>query len=216
MFDHTQFKLSMGRFYIMKLFEKSLLCGLIFSILLSIVGFSGQCENISKKVFRLHIIANSDSVEDQELKLKVRDRILSQTQDLFNIADSKYDAKKITEENLNKIIQIAQDEVYANGYNYPVCAKVTNMHFNTRRYDNFVLPAGRYDALRIEIGKSEGKNWWCVMFPPLCVSTAQENKKLEDVLSKDEFEITNNETEYELKFKIIEWFEKIKDFFCTN
>ncbi len=200
----------------MKLFEKSLLCGLIFSLLLSIVGFAGRCENISKKVFRLHIIANSDSIEDQELKLKVRDRILTQTKGLFDTADSKYDAKKVTEENLNQITQIAQNEIKANGYNYPISAKITNMHFNTRKYDNVVLPAGRYDALRIEIGKAEGKNWWCVMFPPLCVSTAQENKKLEDVLSENELEITNNETEYEFKFKVVEWFEEVKDFFCKD
>lgn len=207
--------LSMGCFY-MKLFEKSLLCGLILSLLFSIVSFSGQCESISKKVFRLHIIANSDSVEDQELKLKVRNRILAQTKELFDTADSKYDAQKITEENLNEIIQIAQDEIRTNGYTYPVSAKVTNMHFNTRRYDTVVLPAGRYDALRIEIGKAEGKNWWCVMFPPLCVSTAQENKKLEDVLSDGELDLTQNETEYEFKFKVVEWFEEVKDFLCND
>ncbi len=199
----------------MKTFEKAILCGLIFSVLLSITAFSGRCESISQKVFRLHILANSDLVEDQELKLKVRDKILESSKDEFLEIDSMEDAKAVTAQNIDKMIQVARQEIKRNGYDYDVKGEIVSMYFNTRRYGNIVLPAGYYNALRIVIGKGEGKNWWCVMFPPICVSAAEEPKKLDDVLSSQELDITENEDEYEFRFKIVEIFEKVCEFFDT-
>ena len=168
-----------------------------------------MCAEIPNNVFRFHILANSDTEEDQTLKLKVRDKVLERTKILFDTANSKSDAEEFVKANLETIEEIAQNEVYKNGYNYPVKAEIVNMHFDPRHYESYTLPAGMYDALRITIGNAKGHNWWCVMYPSICISTADEGKdRAKDVLSDDEYSVvTDDKVEY--KFFIVELFQKI-------
>ena len=99
-----------------------------------------------------------------------------------------------------------------NGYNYPVDVELKNTHFNTRVYDEVTLPAGNYDALRVIIGDGNGKNWWCVMFPPMCLPAAEEKCELSEVLDESELKIVSNKSRYEVKFKVVELFEELKNF----
>lgn len=196
----------------MKLFLKSLAVATLISIIFTMIPFTAQCENVSGEVFRLHILANSDTNEDQTLKLKVRDRVLKYTEEMYKNADSLVSAENLTSEYLQDIANVAQQEIYENGYSYPVKAEICNMYFNTRHYENVTMPSGNYNALRIIIGKGEGKNWWCVMYPSLCVGTATDYKALEDNVTDSEYQLmTENKCEY--KFKIVEYFEKICSFF---
>ena len=196
----------------MKIFERCMLTGFIITVLLNLTVFSAKCENISDKVLRLHILANSDSEEDQALKLKVRDAVLKKTSDLFLSANNKREAKNLSIESLDNIKQIAKDELILNGCSYDVDVEITNMHFNTRRYGNVTLPAGNYDAIRILIGKAKGHNWWCVMFPAMCVPAAQDSRKLSDVLTASEVEVAEGTSDYEMGFKVVEYFEKLRYF----
>lgn len=197
----------------MKIIEKSFLMGLIISILLQVTLFSGQCESISNKVLRLHILANSNSSEDQSLKLKVRDKILECSSNIFENVQDKNNAEKVAADQLETIKQIAQQEIYDQGFDYKVHVELTNMHFNTRHYNEVTLPAGNYDAVRVLIGEGKGKNWWCVMFPPMCLPAAEKSEELEDVLSEDEMNLVSNHSKYEVRFKLVDWFEEVRDWF---
>lgn len=188
---------------------KSAVIAFVLTVIYSVIPFQAVCAEIPNDVFRFHILANSDSEEDQALKLKVRDKVLEKTKILFDTANSKSDAEEFVKANLETIEKIAQNEVYKNGYNYPVKAEVVNMHFDTRYYESYTLPSGMYDALRITIGNAKGHNWWCVMYPSICISTVDEGKeRAKDALSDDEYSVvTDNKVEY--KFFIVELFQKI-------
>ncbi len=195
---------------------KALVCGFVFSVLFSFMNFSGKCQNISNKILRLHIIANSDSKEDQNLKLKIRDRILKDFGSELSGATDLLEAKDITYENINLIKEIVQSEVIANGYNYDVKAEIVNMKFNTREYGNITLPAGNYEALRITLGEAKGHNWWCVMFPPMCLPAAESEVEMNSVLSSAEYDIVIGENKYRLGFKILELVSDVSDFLTDN
>jgi stage II sporulation protein R len=203
----------------MKTIEKALAISLCLGSLLRFMRFWGTCRNISDKTFRLHILANSDSNEDQNLKLKVRDRILEYTREKFSYAEDKISAKRIAEENLDEIKHIAKCEISDQGYNYNVKTElVDKMYFNTRQYGNFTLPAGNYDALRVSIGDAKGKNWFCFMYPGLCIPAAidrenikKENKKRKE-LNSSEIKVIEGELKYEIKFKVVEWLENLKNY----
>ncbi len=197
----------------MKKIIKSMSFGLIISVLLCLVPFEGECREISDKVFRIHILANSDSKEDQSLKLKVRDAILKKSEELFLSAQNKGDAKEIAQKNLGLFKDIAQQVVYDNGYTYSVTASVRTMYFSTRYYDEVTMPSGVYDALQIRIGKAEGKNWWCVMYPSLCLSAAGESSPLKEELTPSQYSIVTKDGKYEFRFKTVEIFNRIIDFF---
>lgn len=188
---------------------KSAIIAFVLTVIYSVIPFQAICAEIPNDVFRFHILANSDSEEDQALKLKVRDKVLEKTKILFDTANSKSDAEEFVKANLETIEAIAQNEVYKNGYNYPVKAEIVNMHFDTRYYESYTLPAGMYDALRITIGNAKGHNWWCVMYPSICISTVDEGKdRAKDALSDDEYSVvTDDKVEY--KFFIVELFQKI-------
>lgn len=197
----------------MKTIEKCFLFGVLMTILLNLTVFSSRCENINNKVFRLHILANSDSEEDQSLKLKVRDAILKETSTLFENPQNKNEAIDVSRENIEMIKDVAKREVHKNGYDYDVDVQIVNMHFNTRVYGNVTMPAGNYDALRVLIGEAKGHNWWCVMFPAMCVSAAEEKQELSDVLTDSEMDLALGENQYSVQFKVVEYFEAIKNFF---
>ena len=196
----------------MKLLFKSLVCAAVISCLISMTGFYGACKDIEKEVFRLHIIANSDSESDQTLKLKVRDGITEYTSSLFKNCKNKAESVKAAEDNIENIKYLAQQIVYENGCDHNVDAYVTNMSFSTRVYDGFTLPAGNYDALRIVIGNGSGKNWWCMIFPSLCIPSAS-TAKLSDAVNAREQDIVTQSDRYEIKFMIVELFEGLFSLF---
>ncbi|HIS69671.1 MAG TPA: stage II sporulation protein R [Candidatus Gallacutalibacter stercoravium] len=198
-----------------KTIEKALLLSLILSMLLTITGFSGQCEDISNRVLRLHVLANSDSQEDQALKLQVRDKVLACSGDLLEETASLQEAEACIREHLDLLQSAAQQEVWDEGYDYPVTVELVNTYFNTREYDSVTLPAGRYDAVQVKIGAAQGKNWWCVMFPPMCLPAAEEQEELSDVLTPGEMEIVQDAPRFELRFKAVEIFESIKNWFAS-
>lgn len=176
-------------------------------------GFVSDCDDIRESVLRLHILANSDTEEDQNLKLAVRDKILSETENIFYTTSSVGDAKEKASKSIAQIEQIAQQELSAQGYDYTVKAEVCNMFFDTRVYQNFSLPAGHYDALRITIGQAKGHNWWCVLYPPMCLPSAMPKEELKKSgLSAEQENIIEKPQEYKVEFAVVEVFEKIKDF----
>ena len=131
----------------------------------------------------------------------------------FFEVEAENEAEGIARDNLERLRAVAQREVYANGYDYKIKAEVVNMYFNTRYYERYTMPAGMYDALRITIGSGEGHNWWCVMYPSICISSAVEtDKRVEDTFSQNQQEIVKG-NEYQYKFKVVEIFEKIVSFF---
>lgn len=196
-----------------KLWEKAICLGLLLTILFTMTGFAGQCEEIGNRVLRLHVLANSDSQEDQALKLKVRDKILECAQPLFEGTTSRDQAEAAAQAYLPQLQQAAQQEIYDQGYDYPVTVELTNVYFNTRQYETVTLPAGKYDAVQVKIGSAQGHNWWCVMFPPMCLPAAEESKELGEVLNSDQMEIVEGGSRYELRFKTVEWLESIKNWF---
>ena len=183
---------------------------LIISMVLSYtVPFIEASESISDEVFRLHILANSNSEADQQLKLKVRDEILISGENLFKECSSVEEAIKICSENLDIFEQAAQKCIAENGAAYTVKATVDKEYFNTREYEKITLPSGIYNALKIEIGEAKGKNWWCVMFPAICLPSVSEDE-INEVLSEEEIKLINSNNKYEIRFKIVEIYEKIK------
>lgn len=189
--------------------QTAVLCGLIFSILLSMTGFEAQCGQIRESLLRLHIIANSDSPEDQALKLKVRDRLIQDGALLLDGATNEEEAAAMAEEVLGQLQASARDEILKQGYDYPVSVTVGKAWFDTRVYDQVTLPAGEYDALRVVIGSGQGKNWWCVMFPPMCLPAAGEEEELSGVLDEGAMDIVEGGDKYEFKFKVVEIYEQI-------
>ena len=180
-------------------------CVIILTCLVSMSRFNVSCQKIRGDVLRLHVIADSDSEEDQSLKLKVRDRILSETGDLFLTSTSYEEAVELTNKILPQIIDAAEDEIRANGFDYTVQAKLDYTDFDTRHYEGYTLPAGEYLALNVTIGEGQGRNWWCVMFPSICLSPSLD---LDDKLSEDEIDVIKGYDNYKVKFKLVEWYEK--------
>ena len=190
----------------MKKTDIILLGGLISAILFSnFAEFDNTISGLEENVLRMHILANSDSEEDQNLKLKVRDAVLESTGELFAEVSGKTEAVAAAEYSANDIRSIAENVIASEGFDYSVQVEVTEMWFETRSYEGFSLPAGDYDAVRIVIGKGEGKNWWCVMYPALCVPGAEKAiEKYEDNIG------FISGSGYEIRFRIIEWLEEIK------
>lgn len=202
-----------GQVIFMKLIIKSACIAFVLTVIYSMIPFRTECKEISDEVFRLHILANSDEDYDQQLKLKVRDKVLLYTESLFEKAKSKEEAENLILNNLQDICNTAQKEVTDNGYDYSVTAQITKMYFTTRTYESYTLPSGMYDALRITIGSGEGHNWWCVMYPSICISSEKsQDEAAKETFNDNQYDIVKNE-KYEYKFKIVEIFEKICSYF---
>lgn len=195
----------------MKKLFKSMVVALVITSLFAFLPFEKNCRDISDEVFRIHILADSDSPEDQSLKLMVRDAVLGFTDNLYSTATSKEEAIEITRENLSGIVSTAEAVLESKGCHKKVDAQICNMDFNTRHYGNITMPSGNYTALRLIIGSGEGKNWWCVMYPSLCLYTASDAKSLEDELTSEQYEVITDTPKYEFKFRILEYF----DYFCN-
>lgn len=190
----------------------SLLCGLMCAVFLSLTDFNASCEDLRQNVLRLHIIANSDSQADQALKLKIRDRILEESGDIFALCQDVEQAVEVTENQLLRFQKIANEVITEEKFNYSAVAEVSDKYFETRVYDEFTLPAGNYKSLVINLGKGEGKNWWCVIFPEICLPAARESG-LDKTARDDSVSIAKNSDHYILRFKLVEIYEDIKNWF---
>ena len=173
--------------------------------------------DIADSVFRLHVIANSDSKEDQDLKYIVRDNLLSYMNKICSNCKTKQEAIDIVTENKDKFEEIAKSTIKERGFSYDVRINIGNFEFPTKNYGDISLPAGLYDALHVEIGEAKGQNWWCVMFPPLCfvdvtsgVVLEESKEVMEENLSEEEFALVSDSSNDELqfKFKLIEFFQE--------
>lgn len=177
-------------------------------------------KGIADEVIRLHVLANSDEDYDQQLKIKVKDGIVKMLENELHNSMSKDETRIILLQNLDKIEDKAKKIIEENGYNYNVSAKITFDDFPTKQYGDVVLPAGEYEALKVEIGEAKGKNWWCVMFPPLCFVDAsvkevpkEDKDMLKSVLTDTEYDIVTkadneNDIPIKIKFKIVEMWQK--------
>ncbi len=196
---------------------RALCGGLILTLTLGMCGFVGECDQIREKVVRLHVLANSDSDADQALKLRVRDAVVEAAAGMFDGAHDAGEALTVAQNDLPRLQEVAQQVVYDEGYTYVVKTELCEMYFTTRAYEQATLPAGIYDALRITIGSGEGQNWWCVVFPPMCVSAASEQSAaIEDVLEPEQEEIVTQPQQYEVRFKVVEWWESLCQFLSGN
>lgn len=204
-----------------KLLSIILILAFLLFIYSSICAFSyaqNVSTDIANSVFRLHVIANSDSKEDQNLKYKVRDSLLNYMNQICKDCSSKDEAIKIVEENKNNFKEIALNTIKENGFSYNVNINIGNFEFPTKSYGDISLPAGNYDALRVEIGEAKGQNWWCVMFPPLCfvdissgVVPDESKEVLSDNLSDEEYALVsdNSDSSIHFKFKLLEFFNNV-------
>lgn len=191
----------------------------LYIVLLSFNYSQAISYNLSDSVFRLHIIANSDSSADQELKLKVRDKIIEYMNTLTSSSSDKKDVISMVNNHLDSFKEIALNTIKENGYNYDVNIEIGNFHFPTKSYGDISFPAGNYDALKIEIGDAIGQNWWCVLFPPLCfvnsstgVVPDDSKNTLKENINSESYEIisegnnsNDNTSDVKIKFKIIEF-----------
>lgn len=176
----------------------------VLTMIFSFLPFQTACETLTKDVLRLHILANSDTNEDQELKLLVRDEITKECKELFAGADSLEEAEKITLDNLEKLEKTAAAVIKEQGKDYSVSVRLCEEYFNTRYYGSVTMPAGKYTSLQVEIGKADGENWWCVLYPSLCVGTSTDYKSFEEDLTPSECSVVSSGNKYEFKFKIVE------------
>ena len=209
-------------------FRYSFLLLILLFLYIFVCAFSyvnAVSSDIANSVFRLHVIANSDEKEDQELKLKVRDNVLSYMNKICENTTSKEDAILIANKHINEFKEIALNTIHENGYDYSVTIRIGNFSFPTKTYGDISLPSGYYDALRIEIGEAKGQNWWCVMFPPLCfvdVSSGivpdESKETMKSDLSDEEFSLIsdNEDSNIKFKFKLIEWFQNVKVMTAKN
>ena len=193
---------------------------ILFFIYTSICAISYSqniSNNISDSVFRLHVIANSNTIKDQNLKYLVRDNLIEYMDTISQNAKNKNEAIKIAEKNIETFNKIANQTIQDNNYTYPVKVNIGTFDFPTKNYGDISLPAGIYDALRIEIGEAKGENWWCVMFPPLCFIDAttgvvpEDSKQImEKSLTDEEYLLISKDsnTQTKFKFKLIEFFNR--------
>ena len=200
----------------LKRWELALMLGVLAAVIAG-SWLGREQRDLADSVIRFHVIANSDSWEDQALKLAVRDRVLEQTEKLYPENATLEEAQAALEGHLNTLAAAGRAVVEEQGYDYPVSAALEECWFPTKEYDGFSLPAGNYTALRVTIGEGRGQNWWCVAFPPLCLGAASEtvDQALEaGYFTPDQGALVTGEGEgYLLKFKALEWLGEVQGFF---
>jgi len=208
---------------------KRILCMLLILIIIFVGGaYASEVKNandnlrsLESKVIRFHVIANSDSIEDQALKLKVRDKVLEYISPKLKESNSIEASRKILKENDKNIIKICETVIKNSGYVYGIKTTLSKENFPVKSYGNITFPQGKYEAYRIVIGKGNGKNWWCVMFPPLCfvditkgeVSYDETKAQMQKVLSSEEYDMVDNrrpKEKIQVKFKVLEMFKNVK------
>lgn len=191
----------------MKIFKLFVPIFLSLTLLIGIVQpLVNTSENISEKILRLHILANSDSTYDQNLKLGVKNYILENTSNIFT-GETIEENIIIANEKIDELTKTAQEYLDLQNSKYRVVVEVVKEFFETRVYDDFTLPAGVYNSIRITIGEGKGHNWWCIIFPSVCLSACSES--MNDYLSDSEMKLVQRG--YSPKFKVVEIYEKIKN-----
>ena len=189
----------------MKKYIHLLVLALILAGMALTIPFFDSCEELYSDVMRIHILANSDSAADQSLKLAVRDRVLEACSRYYDGCSGKDEALDITRSHIGEIEAAAEREIRRRGFDYRVSARIVTDDFDTRYYGSFTMPAGRYDALRLTIGDGAGKNWWCVMYPSLCVGAASADDMKEE-LDRGEYRVVTSDR-FDFRFRLVEYFE---------
>ena len=164
-------------------------------------------KELADQVFRFHVLANSDSVEDQELKMKVKEEILTFMKEELPDSDNADDTKQWAMDHLEEIANVAQEVVLEEGYDYGIAAEVTECEFPEKSYGDVTFPAGEYETLRIEIGEGEGQNWWCVLYPNLCFINAvravvpkEGKQELKKILEEDTYDMITSKTRFKISW----------------
>jgi len=197
--------------------EKIILTGFISAILISgtvnIVSSGRKLDQLRNSVLRLHILANSDTEKDQNLKIKVRDALLESG--IFEGDDSLEEAERTARENIPEIKRLSEKVLRENDCFSPVRVSVTNMDFDERVYGNITMPSGNYHTLRVEIGSAEGHNWWCVMYPPLCIpvacSVTDDVSAEESYFDDSELDMIYHPKKYRVRFAVWDTFKALTE-----
>ena len=185
--------------------------GLVLCLLISLCGFYGRCTGVRESVVQVKIVGTGVGQGGRRLKLKVRDAVVEAAAGWLDGAENADEALALAEQRLPQLKAVAQQTVTDAGYDYPVDATLCTMYFTTRQYDTVTLPAGVYEAVRFTIGSGEGKNWWCVVYPPLCAGAAMGRKTLDDVLDSEQVTMVTEPERFEVRFKVVEWWENFVD-----
>jgi stage II sporulation protein R len=176
------------------------------------ISFENDCKGIREEVLRLHVIANSDEDYDQELKLKVRDALLQSGESIFSGSEDIISAESKIADKQDILRYTAEETVYNLGFDYDVKIELARSYFPTKTYGELTLPAGYYKAVRVIIGQGKGKNWWCIMFPPLCLPAATDSENIiRDFLSEEEMQIVTSDPKYEVRFWLVEKYYELKN-----
>ena len=194
------------------LWEIGLLIGTMLFLSSGVFALQTQ-QDLAEKVVRLHVLANSDSEEDQALKLQVRDAVLAQASYLLEGCQDRGEAESLLRGQLLELERLALAVVREAGYAYPVKLELADAEFPTKEYEGFTLPAGAYLALRVLIGEAEGQNWWCVVFPPLCAAASADvpAAALAAGVGPEEVKLMTEESAgYVLKFKTVEFWQELR------
>ncbi|MBQ1997914.1 MAG: stage II sporulation protein R [Spirochaetales bacterium] len=198
-----------------KIFLIALIIAYILYCAFSITYFSSVSGEIRENVVRLHILADSNSEIDQNVKLKVRDALLEKNTQLLSDKVTPKNATEYFKNSKDELEQCANEVLKENGLNYKATITLSKEYYTTRVYENLTFPAGVYTSIKVVLGSGEGKNWWCVMFPPLCVPVADggietaDNVNLEDYLNEDGKRLVSSQGKFKVGFKVIEWYEKL-------
>ena len=198
-----------------KIFLIALIIAYILYCAFSITYFSSVSGEIRENVVRLHILADSNSEIDQNVKLKVRDALLEKNTQLLSDKVTPKNATEYFKNSKDELEQCANEVLKENGLNYKATITLSKEYYTTRVYEDLTFPAGVYTSIKVVLGSGEGKNWWCVMFPPLCVPVADggietaDNVNLEDYLNEDGKRLVSSQGKFKVGFKVIEWYEKL-------
>ena len=204
-YTYTPFKERRDRIFLV-----SLVIAFVLYLAFSITYFSSVSGEIRENVVRLHILAESNSEIDQQVKLKVRDALLKKNTELLSSKVTPENAEEYFENSKEELEKCANEVLKENGFNYTAKITLGKEYYTTRTYEDLTFPAGTYTSVKVVLGSGEGKNWWCVMFPSMCIPAATKNKTLDSAVSSSSAEVAKNAPQYEMRFKTIEIIESIK------
>ena len=193
-----------------RLLGRALVCGFVLAALCSFFPFAAACGQLPQDVVRLHVVANSNGAEDQAVKLLVRDAVLEEAARWYQGAGSMEEASSRLCTHLQSIAGAARQVLGEQGMGYSATAQMTEMYFPTRDYGDFRLPAGRYRTLRVTLGEGAGKNWWCVVFPSLCLPAATQEEALL-TLPEGERQVVEGGQDVQVKLKAVELWESLRE-----
>ena len=193
-----------------RLLSRALVCGFVLAALCSFFPFAAACGQLPRDVVRLHVVANSNGAEDQAVKLLVRDAVLEEAARWYQGAGSMEEASSRLCTHLQSIAGAARQVLGEQGVGYSATAQMTEMYFPTRDYGDFRLPAGRYRTLRVTLGEGAGKNWWCVVFPSLCLPAATQEEALL-TLPEGERQVVEGGQGVQVKLKAVELWESLRE-----